>query len=219
MVDGAGDFTRYDFTYASATTMTIGGDWTSLFRKGIKIELNNGGTRYGYIVSSTYSGGTLLTTITVSPLNTTAASIVSLTNTTIDNVYIGQGTLRNHPTFIKYNPTYTGFSADPTGAVSFGVINRVCTIMSIMLDGTSNANTFTMSVPLSSTGNFGSQTGVVYQNKDNGTIETGRCGIVLGSSSTTLLIRRSSSLGGQFIDAGWTASGAKSWYGQFTYYI
>lgn len=219
MVDQAGDFTRYDFSYVSATSMTIGGDWTSLFKKGIKIELNNGGTRYGYINTSTYSSGTGLTTITLTTLNTTSASIVGLTNTTIDNVYIGAGALRSHPTYLRYNPTYTGFSVDPTGVVTFGIVNKLCIISSTMTAGTSNDTSFTMTVPLASGSLAGSHYGVPYQNVNNGTTETGRCGLALGASSSTLLVRRSTSAGTTFIDAGWTNTGNKSWWGYFTYYI
>jgi hypothetical protein len=126
LCDGAGDFTAYTFTYASATTMTIPGDWTSIFVKGSKVELYQTEQRYGYITAtSTYSAPN--TTITIAYLNDAAGNIHAIDNAVISNVYIGNScTLRNHPLWINWTSSYSAVAPMTFTSVSTTTARFYC---------------------------------------------------------------------------------------------
>lgn len=97
-------------SYASATTVTIAGDYTSILLPGAKIEFTqNSITKYGYVVSSSYSSPN--TTVTVTKLNNSSGTTYNVTNHTITDVYVSHSAaLRDHPVAINYNPSINNAS-------------------------------------------------------------------------------------------------------------
>lgn len=84
-------------TYVSTTSFTVPGNLTTTFQVNRRLKYTlNGGVYYGYITASSYSGGTLLTTVTIAPdatnLDATLSAIsygfISATNTSIPQQYI-----------------------------------------------------------------------------------------------------------------------------------
>ena len=70
-------------TYVSFASFSVAGDQTAKYSKGTKIKLTNGGTvKYLYVVSSSYSAGTGLTTVT-----TTGGSNYSLASGAITSPF------------------------------------------------------------------------------------------------------------------------------------
>ncbi len=216
MATGSGGLFPYTCTYASGTTFTIsasGVDWTPVFLKGLKIEMTNGGEkRYGYVVSSSYSNPT--TTVTVTGLNDASGNIESIANSAITDVYIGSSdVLRSHPIYIKYTPTLTGFSVNPTTINNyFFVQGRVCFVSGFNSGGTSNATTFTATLPITASA-FGNSVYSWARVQDNGTFATtpGMARIDTAGSVINLFKDQNG--------AAFTASGTKSGFWEIFYYI
>ena len=103
----------HTWTYASANTFTIEGDYTALYKKGMKVRYKQGGSfKYGYVVTdSTYSSPD--TTVTV-----TGGSDYLLTNSAITDNYLS--TTENPIGFPK------GFAYSPGGiaATNVSVVGR-----------------------------------------------------------------------------------------------
>src|SRR5688572_31735843 len=71
----------------------------------------------------------------------------------------------------NWTPTYTGFSVNPTGGTTRYTLNgKMCTIWHQQGAGTSNATTFTFTLPFAAAGTNVSNPVVV----DNSTQQTGR---------------------------------------------
>lgn len=65
-------------TYVSTTSFTVPGNLTTTFQVNRRLKYTlNGGVYYGYITASSYSGGTLLTTITIAPDSTNLDATLS----------------------------------------------------------------------------------------------------------------------------------------------
>lgn len=134
------------WTYASATTFTITGDFSVLYDNGDKIKLTQTTVKYFYIVGVSYSAPT--TTITV-----TAGDDYTLANAAITNAFFSkQQTPDAFPQYFNYTPTYTGFSAAPSGGVrQFIIQGKMCIFNHYPAnDGTSNATNFFISIPVTS---------------------------------------------------------------------
>lgn len=131
------------FTYASATTFTISGDWTNRIFIGTKVELTQTSAKYFYVTASSHSSGT--TTVTVN-----GGSDYSLANAAITTPYYSnQASPDDFPQRFAYSPTPTGFSANPTFVAGFTLIGRRCFVdIRTSSAGTSNATSFTISLPI-----------------------------------------------------------------------
>ncbi len=102
-----------------------------------------------------------------------------------------------------WTPTFTGFSADPTDVVAeYTIIGKLCIARVAMTNGTSNANTFTMTLPAAAHA-AGMQHAVICEIWDNSSRRTvsGCCSTQLGS--TTLDVWKTAN------HATWTNSGGK----------
>ncbi len=149
-------------TYASASTFTLPGDVSAVFQLGSKLKLTNSGTKYFYVIGSSYAAGT--TTVTV-----TGGSDYSLANAAITNLMVSYGSSpQGHPIWFAYTPTWTGFSTAVTATVKFMAIGRIMRVtIEALTGGTSNATNFKMSLPVTST----VQTDGFLRVKDNTTIK------------------------------------------------
>ena len=93
-------------TYASASTFTLDGNFTSFFTKGLKLRWAQTTTKYGVVVSSSYSSGTGKTTVTIA-VNTSYtianAAIASISYSHSSHPY-------NWPDYFTWSPTWTNLS-------------------------------------------------------------------------------------------------------------
>lgn len=204
-IDGTGLF-QHPVAYASANTFTISGDFTSLLKKGTKVELKNGANvYYSYIASTSY--GASVTTVTLTAINNTSRSVVTLSNTTITDVYFGNTpTLRSHPQYINYTIAVTGFSADPANIIArFRIDGCKCEIQVRMPNtGTSNATTFTATAPIiSATVTNMVWFGIGIEATDAGVDLTNPSRIQLPSGSSTISLFKTAAAGV------WTNTGVK----------
>lgn len=112
---------------------------------------------------------------------------------------------------ITWTPTLTGFSADPAGIIARYTLNgQFCTaVVSMPNNGTSNATTFTITLPFTSKyAMYGIGEGV-----DNGAAAT-NMGVSLTANSNIATLSKNAMTGG-----GWTGSGNKRGYFTITYIV
>lgn len=146
------------WTYASATTFTVSRDVTDVFDLGTKVRLKQGGGwKYFYVVATSYSSPN--TTITV-----TGGADYSLINAPITDGYLSQAASPvGFPQWFNHTPTFTGFSADPSGGTyQFCIIGRLVYFNVYQpSNGTSNSTVFTISLPVAGTGGACDSTGQI----------------------------------------------------------
>ncbi len=190
------------WSYASASTITVPSDATLRYAKGDRVRLTQDATvKYFYVV------GVASTTLTV----------VGTTGTTVANSAISAISFSKSvspagfsPTF-DYSTTHTGFSANPTYLYKYRIVGNRCTIDYVATaNGTSNANTYTVTLPVTAAtiASFvWQETGVGY---DNGVYE-GNILVNIGSAGTTAALTRASGA------TAWTTSGSKGATFHITY--
>lgn len=198
------------WTYASATTFTVADDVTGTFTKGTRIKLTQSSTvKYFVVVDSSHSAGT--TTVTI-----TGGSDYTLANSAISDVFYSyQANPQGYPDWFNYTPTYGGFSSAPAvggGVIQFRVEGRICTFQHYAAtNGTSNASTFTVSVPVAPLStNYVVAAGRGINNGSE--LTTGPSLVEVGTSIVIYLTWR---IGG----TAWTASGGKNCYFMVSYPI
>lgn len=112
-------------TYASATTFTITGDYTSVLSPGMKLKLTNSTLKYFYVVSASY--GAPNTTVTI-----TGGTSYTLANAAITGVYLSRiSNPQGFPQWFNWTPTitYAGGTTDPTSNTinhaRFSIVGRI----------------------------------------------------------------------------------------------
>lgn len=156
-------------------TFTVSGDVVTKYPVGTVVKYYDGATDYGVVASSSYgSPNTTVTLIT----NTSYA----MAATTITNNYYSYGSPPGFAgvSFI-YTVTPTGFSGSPTVSGKFQTIRRML-FLQISCSGTSNATTFTLSLPV--TVSYGGN--MLLRTMDNGAWVSG--GGLVSLSGTTMTI-------------------------------
>lgn len=136
--DGWTTDTGTTWTYASATTINVA-DGT-IFQKGDRIKLTQTTAKYFVVVS--ISGNVI--TVTGGTDYTVANAAITTQQ------YSHQLNPLGYPTWFNYSPTLTGFSSNPTNTVNqFKIEGNTC-VVSIRqaTSGTSNATTFTITLPV-----------------------------------------------------------------------
>lgn len=189
------------WTYASATTITVPTDATLKYSVGNKIKLIQSGTiKYFYII------GVAATVLTI-----TGGTDYTLANATItSNYYSRNDSPVGFPAWFNYTPTWTGFSAAPTGAGRFNLIGRCVTFCIQPATGTSNATSMTMTLPI--TGGASNAAAGLCRVADNGAYQA-----VAGQyiTSTTIATFYKDNAG----TTAFTGSGAKVAAGTFIYEV
>jgi hypothetical protein len=181
------------WTYASATTFTVTGDQTAKFSKGTRLKLTQTTVKYFVVVASSFASGTTTVTLTGGSDYTFANAAISA------NSYSYAASPQGYPGWFNFAPSATGFSGSPTvNAAKFAVQGRTCFI-EIDITGTSNATTFTITLPISAA--VTPAEWLVF-GINNGANVNGPC---LGeiTPGTTLSFYKDPT------GAGWTASGTK----------
>mgnify|MGYP001611918650 CR=1 FL=1 len=112
--------------------------------------------------------------------------------------------------FNSWTPTFTGFSADPTGTHRYSLNGKMCTVNIHETVNASNATTFTFTLPYNSKNTIFIG-GLNYV--DNGAQSATYGKIELTAGSNIVIVRTSGSSGA------WTSSGNKAIRASFTYEI
>lgn len=107
--------------------------------------------------------------------------------------------------WLAWTPVFSGFSAAPSTVASRYFIqnSKICIQISCGASGTSNANTFTFTLPLSS-GASNVNTSGAGQGVDNGAIPTNPVFLSIGANSPSVNLYK------DWTGAVWTTSGAKN---------
>lgn len=188
------------WTYASATTITVPSGAASKYAKGDKIKLAQTTVKYFYIV------GVADTVLTI-----TGGSSYTLTNAVISaNYYSHAENPIGFPGQFNFTSTVTGFSNTTTATLLFQIIGKQVFIEADNIDGTSNANTFTFTVPVACA-NTVSLIGLVGI-RDNTTVASAPGHLTATGGSAVISAYKS------ILSGTWTSSGAKTiWSPRFSY--
>lgn len=137
-------------TYASATTITLPGDYSSILSVGDKLRYTQTTVKYAYITAVSYSSPS--TTITIN-----AGTDYTLTSATITaTMYSKAASPVGFPQWFNWSPTLTGFSSNPTGTYRFSVVGRTCFVTVFQnTNGVSNSANLTISSPITGISNGG----------------------------------------------------------------
>lgn len=194
-------------TYASATTVTISGDWTGVFQKGDKLTFtqSTGGTKYFYIVGVSYGAPNTTLTLLAGNVHTVANEAITLPYySKIENP-------QGFPGYFAYTASLTGFSADPTHTESFWINGNVCHIrFSCTTNGTSNSTAFTISLPVNAITTSARVWKQVIQVVDNGTVQSGVA--YVAAVSQTLITLKATVAEANFTNSGNKSSSLEMWY-------
>lgn len=191
-------------TYASGSTVTMVGDFTSNFFKGVKVKMVQGGTtEHFYCFNSAVASGT--TTLTFAGDSGTPVANAAISNTYLSYAQSPQG----FPTVFNWTPSFTGFSGNPTGVYRYFLSGNVVTIICDQsADGTSNANSFWMTLPVPMDDAFTEQRGLVTATRDNTALNTvPGMWLIAGTAPATMQIHRDQ------VQTAWTTSGGKRFRG------
>lgn len=203
LLDGWVDDTAATWTRTANTTFTVTGDRTAVFSKGTRLKWTQTTVKYGVVISSSHAAGTTTVTIaTTTDYVLTAAAISA-------NYYSYDANPQGFPGVFAYTPTYTGFSADPSGGATWSIVGRVVTVNHRPSDGTSNATGFTLTGPAPALSVVSLSARVI----NNGSSQTGAGLIETTAGSTTINAFLTLAAGA------WTAANAKNALFVLTYFI
>jgi hypothetical protein len=160
--------------------------------------------KYAYIVDVSYSNPN--TTLTLA-----MGSDFNLVNATISNPYWTPNpqVAFGFPDVFNYTVIFTGFSSNPTSVMSrFSINGSKCLIQHMEgVNGTSNATTFTISLPIPSITLSGYGAYSAANGLDNGVQLLASIRIVIQSGATIMIISK------DWAGGSWTASGEKRAWG------
>jgi hypothetical protein len=199
------------WVYASASTFTIAGvDRTTTYTKGTRLKWNEGATvKYGVVVGSAFSTNTTVTIL----VNTDYV----ITNTTLSAAaYSYAANPQGYPSFFNCACTFAGFSSNPTGIINYAsILGRTVTwTHREKTAGTSNANNFTISLPVqAATITDMSWSDQIGYCEDNGAASTTKDHHGMGSGGTVTVLNKNGS------STGWTTSNGKRANFTFIYEI
>ena len=196
------------WTYASATTITVPTDATTKYAVGDRLRLKQGGSyKYYYII-----------TVAATLLTVTGGSDYTVANSAITDIGVSKAVNPiGFPGAFNYTPTFTGFSADPSGVHRFSLVGRECRVyvrhstLGTSHPGTGAAFTITLPITAATITNHawvGSGQGV-----DNGGILVNSFMVSFTSAATVMNLYTNHAA------AGWTAALTKGANFQLTYEI
>jgi hypothetical protein len=192
--------TEIQLTSALTATRTLTLPAANAFARGTKLRFTDaiGGISYTNTVTLTRAGTDTINGATTKTLNVVYGVYEFITDGTSKwTVNILTSYLEN-----TYATTHTGFSTDPTATMYYFLNGNMCTILyQPTINGTSNAATFTLTLPFNAHASM-ANLAVPVRVFDNGVAATGR--VVFASGSNVLTIHPS------ITGTTWTASGTKA---------
>jgi hypothetical protein len=185
------------WVYVAANQYKVAGkDVTARFPKGAKIKLTNNTVKYFYVTAGVYG--------TDSTVTITGGADYTLASAAITSPYYSYADgPQGFPDWFSYTVTHGGFSSTPTYVAMFKVSGKQCFYNYFHIGyGTSNANTFTVSVPITAaTRTNNAFSAAVPWLQDNSVV--GACGqILIASAGTSANLYKTA-------QGTWTPSGAK----------
>jgi hypothetical protein len=187
-------------TYVSATSFTVSGNYNGIISKGTKIYLNQSGSKYFYASATSYNAGTDLTTVTIYENADYTLTSAAITVPRFSNAANPSG----WPGMLNWTPTIGGFSSNPaSGVYQYLFTGNMCKcFIRQPNNGTSNANTLTITGPATAITLTSGLWNNFCQAIDNGTSLYGNCNI--SSASNIINFYKAAASGA------WTTSGNKS---------
>ncbi|HEX3047200.1 MAG TPA: hypothetical protein VHY08_20770 [Bacillota bacterium] len=131
------------WSYETSTSLSMPGDYSSIYKLGLKLKLTQTTDKYFYVKSSYYSGGSNKTMVSI--VNTTSYTLANalITNPAYSIVESPSG----FPGKFAYSSTLTGFSDYTTIPCYYSIHQRTVIWEITGFIGSSNATTFTMTLP------------------------------------------------------------------------
>lgn len=195
------------WTRTANTTFTLVGDQTARFPKGTKIKYTDTTVKYGVVGSAVFSSVTTVTLISTSDYLMTANPSATF--------YSPVGVPQGWPGWFNWTATIVGFSANPTNLVHRWKAdgNTIVLHISHVTLGTSNATTYTVSLPIAAASidanqQFGGANNLASNNSAT-LIVASQWSVSYGATTVAFF----TNMGG----AGWTASGTKGIRSVVTY--
>lgn len=199
------------WTYASASTFTVAGDYTTTFTKGTKLKFTQTTTKYAVVVSSSY--GAPNTTVTIAVNTDYVIANAAITSPFYSYVENPQG----YPSFYNWSPTQTGFSSAPAnGIYEYSIIgnNKCLLFITQPANGTSNATGFSLTLPITAKTLTNMLWTGTAQATDNGSLLANPSLLYVQSAGTTVIAAK------DYSGAAWTnANGKKLNAGNIIYEI
>lgn len=183
------------WTYASASTITVPSGAASIYQKGDRVKLTQTTVKYFVIVAV---ADTVLT-FAVNTDYTVANAAITL------NYYSHQANPLGYPHWFTWAPTLAGGTSPAANSAYFKVDGNTMWLRAQQLQLTSNATTFTFTVPVAVHSNsplYGTPVFVA----DSNTNQTVIGNIEFAAGATTISAYKT------FYTGAWTASGTKSLY-------
>lgn len=183
------------WTYASATSVTVPSDATTKYSVGDRIKFSQSGTKYFYV-----------TAVAATTLTLSGGSDYTVANASITDVYYSKAASPlGFPAWFTFSTTYAGFSGNPTSTNRFKIDGRTVTMtIHPTANGTSNATTFTLTAPVTSSNAATNQWTAPAVATNNNAL-TGSPGLaVLPNNSTTITLYAS------YQQASWTNTSGKA---------
>lgn len=189
MIDATGwNVDTLTWTRVTDITFTTLGDRTAIFRKGTKLRWRQAGAgpyKYAYCILSSFALG--LTTVTL----TGGSDYLMTAGAITDGAYSHIENPEGFPDWFNYVPFHAGFAVQPTIlAARFTVHGRVVRVVYKQdATGTSNAITFTITVPIQAATFVGQQwSGLAYYITDNSINSVGPGMILVGSAGVAFIL-------------------------------
>jgi hypothetical protein len=186
------------WSYASASTFTLPGDWTGTYVKGTRIKWTQTTVKYGVVSGSTYSAPNTTVTILVNADYTIANAAISAN-------YYSYTDAVGFPKWFTYAPTPTGYSAVPTATVYQWAATATEITVNVREGTNGTSNAITMTIPLPATARtltngvwIGFGTAI-----DNGAQLTTPSQLLVLSAGTAIVVAPSVAV------TAWTATGGK----------
>lgn len=200
--DGWVDDTAATWTYASASTFTVTGDRTAVFRKGTRLKFTQTTVKYGVVANSAHSAGTTTVTIAVNTDYVLANAAISA------NHYSHILSPEGYPDVFNWAAAPTGFVAGVGVSAQFAIHGRTCWC-NIDFLGTSNATTVAFTLPVAALQASAVAAPCFTTNSGATSADPGL--INNAAASTACDIYRTLTL------AAWTNTGSKRTLGSFEY--
>lgn len=186
------------WAYASSTTITVPTGATARYTIGDRIRYKQGGGyKYGVLFA-----------VAATTLSITGGDDYSVANSAITNMAVSRDACPiDFPSAFNFTTSPTGFSAAPTNTVNQFMLTGKWAEVFIRqaTAGTSNATTFTMTLPLTSKTLTNAVWGVVVVEAiDAGAVTSSPAVGFVNSNSSTLTLYKSAA------QAAWTNSGNKA---------
>lgn len=196
------------WVFASSTTFTITGvDRTAVYTTGTRLKCTNSGSKFFVVVSSAFGTDT---TVTVSGGSDYSLANAAITAASYSYVANPQG----FPGWFAFAPAPSGWAATPTSEGRFSVVGRICNAF-IYITGTSNSTSAGATLAIARANQ--AQANSTYYNA----IRAADNGANLSTAVMSQLPRASATVSyfKDWTGTGWTSSGTKTVWSNFTYEI